>query len=672
VAYDPAEVQAAVAAQHFAARDANGQVRVIAGPGTGKSATIEERVRWLLSQGADPARIHAVSFTRASSRDLRDRIALYCANHHQVGGEQVRVTTLHALALRTLRAAGLLAAFPADPLVLDQWEQEEIFDAEFSNSNGLTKTRTGEIRAEHEAFWSTGNWAPPNYFPPPNPITPMERGLFNAFHPQRTHLYSCVLPGELIREVVTRIQAGTLNVIALLELEHVIVDEYQDLNPMDIAFIDAIVAGGATVFICGDDDQSLYSFRYALPEGIQDFVNKYPATGQHSLDACFRTTPSILAAAQSVIAAFPHPNRIPKAHVSLYLNATPPVAGSIFQWRFPTGVAEAAAIADSCRDLVAGGIDPKDILILLSNQRQLLGPLTNALDLLNVPYESPRSERFVDKPSGRLALAVIRLVCNPDDYVAYRTVVALRTGVGIGTLNSIAQRVIANNLNFKQVFAGVLPAGIFTGQQTNAIVAARAIVTTLNTWGDGDTIAQRDVEMANILTNSLAPSAAQDWAAYVATFPNGMTLSELREFASADNDEQQEATLLKVYQRLQLPLPVNGPVPSRIRIMTMHGSKGLSGKIVFVPGLEDSILPGPWRIPYAGLVLEAARLFYVSLTRARAACIVSFAQSRTMNGQKHPQIPSRFAQHLGAPFTPRNAGLSGNEVQAILQDLAHI
>ena len=106
--------------------------------------------------------------------------------------------------------------------------------------------------------------------------------------------------------------------------------------------------------------------------------------------------------------------------------------------------------------------------------------------------------------------------------------------------------------------------------------------------------------------------------------------------------------------------------------MTMHGAKGLSGKIVFVPGLEEEILPGPWRQPYPGLVLEAARLLYVSITRARAACIISYARTRIVHGQFSGQTPSRFAANLGGPFVARNSGGSAAELVQITNEASHL
>ena len=273
------QIQAAQTVQHAAAHDQAQQVHVVVGPGTGKSSAIEERVRWLVAQGVQPAAIYAVSFTRASALDLRQRIHAYCSQNGHPTAAQVRVTTLHSLALRTLRAAGLLTAYPAEPLVLDSWELENIFDAEFGCTSSIGKERREKIRLEHEAFWSTGQWGPPNYAPPNPPISAAERSQFSVFHGPRTQSYSCVLPGEIVRQCVTHMVAGTLNAVGLLNLEHLVVDEFQDLNPMDLQFVDAMAAQGAQLFVAGDDDQSIYSFRFASPAGIQSFIMHYPAAG---------------------------------------------------------------------------------------------------------------------------------------------------------------------------------------------------------------------------------------------------------------------------------------------------------------------------------------------------------------------------------------------------------
>jgi superfamily I DNA/RNA helicase len=150
-----------------------------------------------------------------------------------------------------------------------------------------------------------------------------------------------------------------------------------------------------------------------------------------------------------------------------------------------------------------------------------------------------------------------------------------------------------------------------------------------------------------------------------------MTLEELRDYLWADTDEQQSAILQAVMTRLNLTIPVAGILPPRVRVMTMHGAKGLSGKIVFIPGLEEDILPGPWRQPYPGLVLEAARLF-VSITRARVTCLMSYARTRLVHGRFTGQTASRFAAQLGGAFVARTTGLTNAEIPQITNQAAHL
>jgi superfamily I DNA/RNA helicase len=659
-----AQIATAEAFQHDAARDPSQQVLLIAGPGTGKSSSIEERVRWVLEQGADPDTVFVISFTRASARDLRERIRAYCAGRGQGGADQVSVTTMHSLALRVLRQAGLLAAYPVDPLVLDEWETENVFDAEFGAAYGLSKTRREAIREDHEAYWSTNVWEPPNYVPPNPPITQEERGLFAAFHFRRTQTYACVLPGEMVQQCVTRMTAGTLEPVSLLHIRHLIVDEFQDLNPLDLEFIDGLLQQGIFTFAAGDDDQSIYSFRHASPIGIQTFMVRYPAAGQHNLVYVFRSTPSVLQAAESLITANPAPNRLPKQHVSLYVASEPPAAGIVHRWIFPTGYAEASAIAQSCRALIDAGLPAREILILLSNKRAQTPLLRQQLEQAGVPYEAPRSDSFVDSPPGRMVLGITRIVADTNDYVAHRLVLGLRRGVGLGTCNAIAEAVVANNLNFHDLFYAPLPQGIFTTRGRSALQGVRAICAQVHDWTTTDTLATRRPEIGTILEQNLGPDEVEAWLDYSAALPADMTLEELRNFLWADTDEQQARVLESVYERLNQEPPEN-LLPPKVRVMTMHGVKGLSGQVVFVPGLEEGILPGPWRTPYPGLVLEAARLLYVSITRARGACVLTYASRRMVYGTTINTTPSRFTANLNGPFQNRTDSLSAGEAAEI-------
>ena len=674
MAITPQQISAAEIHQHNAAHDTSPHVRLIAGPGTGKSFSIQERVHWLLDKGVPPENIYTISFTRASVRDLRERINSYCINRGTKNVDLVSVTTLHSLALKALRAAGLLA-YPSDPLVLDDWELKKIHDLEYSYNtgyrpgiagSGITPSRAKDIRLEYEAFCGTGYWRPAGYSIPSTPVSQQERLNYTQYHPNRTQLYSYVLPGEIVRLCVDHINAGSLDPTSLLRIRQLIVDEYQDLNPVDLEFVDSLVSSGVNIFVAGDDDQSLYSFRYAYPVGIQTFTNKYNKAGDYQLTDCFRSTPSVLNTAITLMSVFSDPNRIPKQLSSLYENASPPEDGLVLRWCFRSGAQEATAIAQSCKDLIQAGIHPREIMILLSNTKVQLSSLTQALTDCDVDFESPRAESFFDTKPGRFLLALIRLVCDSNDYVALRLILGLYPRVGPALCNSIATSAISNNLNYRDLFYTPLPPDIFNTRESNVIQTVSAICNNVQNWAPSDTLVPRLQDIEIVFQNIFGDPITSEGLSQISHLPDQMTVLELRDYLLADNDEQQANILQSVYDRLGLRYPNSGFLPPQIRITTMHSSKGLSAQIVFVPGLEEIILPGPKRRPYVGLVNEAARMLYVSISRGRATCILSYASSRIMYGNYRRTPASRFVPFLSGQFRPRSSGLDNSEIAQIL------
>lgn len=658
------QVARAQAAQNRAAHSGAGQVRLLAGPGTGKSRSIEERVRWLVDQGHNADRIAAVSFTRAAARDLEARIHSLGARLGQPALTRVHVSTLHSLALGILRRAGLLRRYPVDPLVLDDWELGNILDAEFGVENHIrSKTRRGDIRRHYEAFCSTGSWSPPGLPPAQPPVTQYERQGFQNFLPPRSQIYSCVLPGELVKQCVDEARAGAIDLVRLADLSHLIVDEYQDLNPVDLEFIDILAHGGVAIFVAGDDDQSIYAFRYAAPAGIQQFHAKYPGADMHTLQDCFRCTPVVLDTAYRVVQAFPDPNRLPKNVSSLYDNSNPPVGGVVHAWRFGGSTQEAEAIAHSCAELISVGVAPEDIKILLSNTRTLGRSLARALESVGVPHEEPRPEAFVDTEPGRYAFALLRAVGNPDDFVALRTIMGLQRGIGPATCNQVAGTIFQSHVSFGDVASGQVPAATFQGRQRAAVSGLQAMVQALNGWQLTDLFGGRSADLDVAIQACLGPQAQASWRAETVGLPPRMQLRELRAYITAADEGSKELILAQVHARLGLAPPPAGRI-GRVQVMTMHGSKGLSAKVVFIPGLEEGMLPSAKSSRYPGLIAESARLLFVSITRARAACIISFAGRRGMHGGVRTQTPSRFARPIGN-WTYRNGGFTVPEAQMV-------
>ena len=187
-----------------------------------------------------------------------------------------------------------------------------------------------------------------------------------------------------------------------------------------------------------------------------------------------------------------------------------------------------------------------------------------------------------------------------------------------------------------------------------------------------DTLEQMADELSAILDHHFGAKFREDWVNFVADLPDAMTFNELSELLSASNEEQRARILLALYDRLELPLPEEGFIPNSIKLMTMHGAKGLSARAVFIPGLEDEIFPGDRRRPFAGLVLEGARLLYVSITRARVACFLSYANRRYVNGQNVSMHPSRYALHTGGAFAASDGGITPEEAGDIQLASSHL
>ena len=439
-------------------------------PGTGKSKTIEKRVAQVLNTGATPQNVYVISFTVASSKELRERITAFCAAQPcAAAAAAIHVSTMHSLALRILRTANLLAVlYPHNPVVLDDWERRNIYDLELANALGRTPGRAAEIRLAHDAAWQTLN----PQFINQAAITQPEIQGFNAFHPTRTNLYSCVLPGELVFRCVDAIRLGQIQQAQLPNVEHLIVDEFQDLNACDQEFVSQLAANGAVLFIAGDDDQSIYSFRHADPTGIVNFNVRYPHSTTHVLDECFRCTPNVLTPASAMVAV--NPGRLAKNITSLYQNAAPPVVGRTLVWSFPTEQDEATAIAESCQRLINSGMGGREdeIVILVSDSGLQLGMIAQALGNLGLAYDPPRGEALTDDEGIRAVYCMLRvakdLAAAQPDYVAHRALLALLTGVGMTTAKGIADACVGHHQNFHDLFRLPAPPQWLTARQSAA------------------------------------------------------------------------------------------------------------------------------------------------------------------------------------------------------------
>jgi DNA helicase-2/ATP-dependent DNA helicase PcrA len=673
---DPKDLEQASKAQRVAAKDLSPQVRVVAGPGTGKSQTIEQRVAELLRMEIDPSHIAIISFTNASVRDLADRVVKYCTDEKFEGADSLRISTIHSLSLRLLKSAGLLDQFAYPPRVMSKYELKHIHDEEFKlNSKIVESGRRREIQLLMEAVWSTGDRNAPTYTPPKPPITGAEEQAFINYHNPSSRIYCTVVPGEIVKLCVEQMVAGVIVPKDILGLEHLIVDEYQDLSPVDIQFIDLLVASGINTFVAGDDDQSIYSFRHGSPVGIQMFTSKYPNSGEHVLEHCFRCSTDVLQAAQTLIASVGIPDRIAKSQISMYQNSSPSVKGTLNAWVFADSGLEAKSIASSCKMLNQQGLPYSEILILVpkSNTFADVWPkLKSELILNNIPFEGLDRGGIFEEKEGQCFLALLRIINSKnnlnvaEDVVAHRLLLGLRKGIGVTFCNKLREYALEKvGVAYIDLFYEELP----DAPKTKALDAVRECCASMVQLDRSATLKEVAVSLVEWVQKIVEGKQIGGLSEFIAQFPPESSLEEVLNFSQCNTDEQRWNAMKRIFGRLELPIPNDAPLAtSKVQVMTLHGAKGLSAQVVFIPGLDEGNLPDERQNRSGALLFESARLLFVGLTRARAACVMTTAQFRYRKGKvKTPA--SRWIANCGGVLDKRSSGLTEEEAGKIYSDI---
>lgn len=568
--------------------------------------------------------------------------------------------------------------------MLDDWERRHIYDIELASTLHCGAGRASEIRLAHDAAWQTLQ----PQFVAQAAITPAEMQVFNAFHPARGNLYSCVLPGEVIYKCVEAISLGQIQPAQLPQIDHLVVDEFQDLNACDQQFVRQLSEQGATLFVAGDDDQSIYSFRHADPSGLVQFGATYPGSALYPLDDCFRCTPAVLRPAAQMITV--NPQRVMKNPVSLYSTSNPPVNGLLQVWSYPSQQDEAHGIAESCQRLIQAGMEGQEdqLLILISDRGLQLDLIAQALGNLGLLYDPPPGAGLLDDEAIRAVHCLIRVIrdisSGVNDYVAHRALLGLLSGVGPTTAKTVADLCVDHNQNFHGLFYLLAIPHWLGGRAHNAVSRTTDLIQAIQAWTLDDTVGARRQDFADQLHSvfhgaNQANAHVATWTALTDSLPDEMTLGELSEFFSSDTESDRRSILEVVTQRVGAAMPAPVQQPKRIRLLTMHGAKGLSGKVVFIPTLEQGIMPSSRAIQAAGLVIEQRRLFYVSVTRAMAACIISHATRHTgpaafrLGQRPVVMLPrSQFLNEMQIPSINRVNGLTEQEAAQIFADVSNL
>ena len=568
-------------------------LRVLAGPGTGKTYTLIRRVARLLEEGVPPKRILVSTFTRTAAADLKHELEELDVD----GASSVRATTVHSLCFSVLNRNEVLDITGRVPRPLLNFETRFLLEDLKDENFGDIYKRQERLKA-FEAAWARLQNDRPGW-------------AFDAIDLQfeerlRSWLefHEAMLIGELVPEALSFLQNNPLSP-EHSDFSHIFVDEYQDLNASEQTLI-ALLARNAKLTIIGDEDQSIYSFKYAHPEGIAEFRDRHPETTDETLKLCRRCPSNVVDIANSFIS-----NNSERTKRELSPNPENGV-GEIYIAQWDNMAQEAEELAKRIVNLVeAGRIEPGQVLVL-APRREIGQGVRNAVRAKGVQAHSFFQEEPLDgnpkdleKCETQQAFTLLTLLASLEDNVA------LRCWCGFGSPN-LRQKAWARIQTLCIEHDLTLPEALRRIQSGKLKLAS------------GHEIIKRLNELETRL-QELAPFNGRELLD--ALFPdNNPAFNQIRTLATDLNTDADAKQLLE-HLRTNITQPEPPTDVDFVRVMSLHKSKGLTADLVIVMGCIQGLIP---HFPKDASkeerrlnLNEQRRLFYVSITRARKILVLS-------------------------------------------------
>jgi DNA helicase II / ATP-dependent DNA helicase PcrA len=581
-------------------------------------------------------KILAVTFTRAAARDLRSELLKIKV----VGADQIRASTLHSYCLGILSEEYVLEATGRDPRIL--MEFEESFMLHDLKQPGRMYSANEKLLRAFGASWARFQDELPG-----RPGNVEDR----AFHDELIswlQFHEGMLVGEIAPEALKYLRNNP-HADQRSEFEHILVDEYQDLNRANQMLID-VLGENASIAIVGDEDQSIYAtLQHAQPEGIRFFPDSHLGTCNFELTECRRCPKRVVALANSVITYNVNRSTAPVTPLA----SNPDGEVDIVQWR--TVEEEAVGIARIVKQyIVDHGVDPGEVLVL-SPRRRTSYALRKAINLEGIAVHSHFFEEALDEAEARVQFTLLALTANPDDGVSLRCWLGLaRPDREIDQYRVLRDHCHATGIHPAEVLRQIIDGTpVIAGvdrlvRRYQLLVDSRARIESLYGEDLVDALFPRDVEAVQEMRIAALEVVAQVSSAITA----GELFDELR-------------------IRVQNPEPP--PSGGAVRLMSLHSSKGLSAKLVLVTScIEDWIPSLDTKLSGDAAVRdleEQRRLFYVALTRSTHKLVLSsfmwigFADAKLMGiksfrrqkGGLRVQA-SRFLDELGPEAPLARAG----------------
>ncbi|AVO53283.1 DNA helicase II [Ectopseudomonas mendocina] len=628
-------------AQYHAVTTPPGHQLVLAGAGSGKTRVLVHRIAFLIqSLNVSPHSILSVTFTNKAAAEMRHRIE-DMLGQNPAG---MWVGTFHGLAHRLLRAHWQEAKLAENFQILDSDDQQRLIKRVIREL-GLDEQRWPAKQAQwfineqkDEGIRPQGIQASGDLF-----LATM-RSIYEAYEAACARTGVIDFAELLLRALdLWRDNAGLLAHYQK-RFRHILVDEFQDTNAVQYAWLRFLAKGGESLMVVGDDDQSIYGWRGAKIENIQQFDSDFADAEIIRLEQNYRSTANILNAANALIA-----NNQGRLGKELRTDVGDGELLSLYSAFNEHD--EARYVVETIEDaLRKDGLKRSEIAILYRSNAQSR-VLEEALLREKIPYRIYGGQRFFERAEIKNAMAYLRLLDGRGNDAALERIINVPTrGIGEKTIETIREYARAHDVHMWEAIRLMLAVKALPGRASGALAGFIELIENLAEQVLAMPLHQMTqvvIEKSGLLAYHEAEKGEKGQA----------RVENLEELVSAartfENDEDDELTPLQAFlthASLEAGDTQAAENEDSIQLMTLHSAKGLEFPLVFLVGMEEGLFPHKMSLEEPGRLEEERRLAYVGITRAMQKLVISYAETRRLYGSETYNKVSRFVREIPAPL----------------------
>lgn len=611
-----------------------GPVLVIAGAGSGKTRVLTERIVHIVqAKNISPWNILAFTFTNKAAKEMKERLEAMAPGI----SNSLWVGTFHSTGVKILRSHGERLGFDKWFSIYDSDDSLNLIKGIVSKDvQGGRVIRSARTLKDAISRWKNELVLPEEAYQ--LATTNVERrmvALYFEYEKELKRARALDFDDLIVKPVTLFSLHEDVKEKYAQRFQYILVDEFQDTNPMQMAFIDALSSHYRNIFVVGDDDQSIYGWRGARIEHILNFENLYPDTTLIRLERNYRSTQTILDAANHVIAC----NKRRKGKNLWTDSGEGEKVKLIVSMDEET---EASNILQTVHSLTEKGLQLKDIAVLYRTNAQSR-TLEDVLKRGSLPYQIIGSVRFYDRMEVRDILAYCKLLNNSADIVSLRRIINVpKRALGKTTVMRLESLAEARQLTVLELIADADNYDLSQAQRKRC----REFEVIFNKLKK-----VAEVEKAPRVVEAIIDETG--YRKYIQeNYPDMETrienIEELVSAAEAYTDTHEDKSLRAFLEEIALVADVDSLDETRgsLTLMTLHNAKGLEFDSIIMAGLEEGLCPHHTTLDKPDELEEERRLFYVGMTRARKYLYLSFASLRRRMGMIEGELPSRFLSEI--------------------------